>query len=336
MREVSTPAATVSRRHWIALAVAALTGCGGSSNTSGDGAATGGAASGGSGSTASAGPTGNDGSTQTAGTPGTGGTGISVLGAISGFGSVIINGVHYDESGARITIDGAGASSGALRLGMVAGISGTRSPDGLTGVAQAIDIWSIAQGTVTGASGDSFTVMGMNIALKASTFADVAPSVGQTVVVWGLQADADGRQWVATRVDAASGHRATVTGRVEGSGENRSVNGIRLTGDKASGLGSGLYRLTGEWDAEKQQLEVGAVRRIDVRGDTGSGKVVEIEGVVTSALSGAYFMLGSVQVDASAVAGAAAALQVGQEIEVYGSWQGSVLVATKIENEDHD
>jgi hypothetical protein len=219
---------------------------------------------------------------------------------------------------------------------MVAGISGTRSSDGLTGVAQAIDVWSIAQGTVSSAGGGSFTVLGMNIALKASTFADVTPSVGQSVVVWGLQADAGASQWVATRVDAAYGGKSVVTGRVEGSGENRTINGIRLTGDKASGLGNGLYRLTGEWDAEKQQLEVSAVRGIDVRGDTGSGQVVEIEGVVTAPLSGTFFMLGSVQVDASAVMAAASALQVGQGIEVYGSWRGSVLVATKIEHEDHD
>jgi hypothetical protein len=336
MSQVSTPGAAVSRRRWIALAVATLAGCGGSSSTTSDGTVSGDTSSGGSGASTSAGQTGTDGSTQTAGTPGTGGTGISVLGPISGFGSVVINGVHYDESSARITLDGSGAASSALRLGMVAGISGTRSSDGVTGVAQSIDIWSIAQGTVSSNSGGSFTVLGMNIALTGSTFVDVAPSVGQTVVVWGLQADADGRQWVATRVDAASGGRSVVTGRVEGSGESRSINGIRLTGDKASGLGGGLYRVVGEWDAEKQRLEVSSARRIDVRGDTGSGKSVEIEGVVTSGLSGNSFMLGSVQVDASAVAGVAATLQVGQKIEVYGSWQGAVLVATKIEHEDHD
>jgi hypothetical protein len=110
MTQVSTPAATVSRRHWIALAVATLAGCGGSSGTSSDATTTGSGASGGSEGSAGAGSDGQGGgggATQTAGAPGTGGTGISVLGPISGFGSVIINGVHYDESGARITIDGA-------------------------------------------------------------------------------------------------------------------------------------------------------------------------------------------------------------------------------------
>lgn len=335
MKQDLTPEASVSRRHWIALAVAALTGCGGgSSGTSGDASA--GGSWGDSGATASSGQS-ADGQQTAAAAPGTGGTGISVQGPISGFGSVVINGVHYDESGARITLDGAGAGSSALRLGMVADIEGTRAADGQTGVAQSIEVWSIAQGVVTRVDGGSFTVMGMGIALKAATFVDVALSVGQTVAVWGLQADAGGSQWVATRVDAASGHRSVVTGTVLGSGDSRSVNGVRLTGDMAEGLGGGaIYRLEGEWEAEENKLKVTSARRVGVRGNTNSGVVVEIEGVVTAGLSGAFFTLGAVRVDASAVMGAAAALSVGQEIEVYGHWQGSTLVATKLEGEDHD
>jgi len=97
-----------------------------------------------------------------------------------------------------------------------------------------------------------------------------------------------------------------------------------------------IYRVEGEWHADELELEVETARRVDVRRDTASGKVVEIEGVVTSPLSGVFFTLGSVRVDASAVAGEAAALRVGQEIEVYGRWQGSVLVASKLEVEEED
>jgi hypothetical protein len=97
-----------------------------------------------------------------------------------------------------------------------------------------------------------------------------------------------------------------------------------------------IYRVEGEWHADEQELEVSSARRVDVRRDTSPGKVVEIEGVVTSPLSGGFFTLGSVRVDASAVAGAAAALRVGQEIEVYGRWQGSVLVASELETEDDE
>jgi Domain of unknown function (DUF5666) len=340
MTQVPTPGAAVSRRHWIALAVAALTGCGGGSSDTTTGDASAGSGSGsGSGGDAAPGASGQNGDTShAAATPGTGGTGISVLGPISGFGSVVINGVHYDESGARITLDGAGAGSGALRLGMVADVQGTRAADGLTGVAQSIDIWSIAQGVVSDVGAGRFTVMGMTIALRSSTFVDIAgPSVGQKVVVWGLQADASGSQWVATRVDGASGDRSVVTGSVVGSGDGRSINGVRLTGDRAQELSGGvIYRVEGEWHADEQELEVSSARRVDVRRDTSPGKVVEIEGVVTSPLSGGFFTLGSVRVDASAVAGAAAALRVGQEIEVYGRWQGSVLVASKLETEDDE
>jgi hypothetical protein len=221
---------------------------------------------------------------------------------------------------------------------MVADVQGTRAADGLTGVAQSVDIWSIAQGVVSGVGAGRFTVMGMNIIVRSTTFMDVAgPSVGQRVVVWGLQADASGSQWLATRVDAASGDRSVVTGTVAGSGDSRTINGIRLTGDRADELSAGvIYRVEGEWHADELELEVETARRVDVRRDTASGKVVEIEGVVTSPLSGGFFTLGSVRVDASAVAGEAAALRVGQEIEVYGRWQGSVLVASKLEVEEED
>jgi Domain of unknown function (DUF5666) len=338
MRQVPTPGAAVSRRHWIALAIATLTGCGGgSTDASGDVSATGGTSA--DPAAPASGSASQSADTQhAAATPGTGGTGISVLGPISGFGSIVINGVHYDESGARITLDGAGAGSGALRLGMVADVQGTRAADGLTGVAQSIDIWSIAQGAVSDAGSGRFTVMGMNIIMRSTTFVDVAgPSVGQRVAVWGLQADASGGQWLATRVDAASGDRSVVTGTVAGSGDSRTINGVRLTGDRAGELSADvIYRVEGEWDAQGQELRVATVRRVDVRRDTSPGKVVEIEGVVTSPLSGGLFSLGSVRVDASAVAGQAAALRIGQEIEVYGRWQGSVLVATKLEAEDEE
>lgn len=343
MRQVPTPGAAVSRRHWIALAIAALTGCGGgSSETTGDAPAGGGETSGDVAATGTSGTSGSSGqngdTAHAAATPGTGGTGISVLGPISGFGSVVINGVHYDESGARITLDGAGAASSALRLGMVADVQGTRAADGLTGVAQSIDIWSIAQGVVSDVGSGRFVVMGMNIALRSTTFMEVGgPSVGQRVAVWGLQADTSGGQWLATRVDTASGDRSVVTGTVAGSGDSRAINGVRLTGDRADGLSGGvIYRVEGEWDADEQALKVETVRRVDVRRDTSSGKEVEIEGVVTSPLSGGFFTLGSVQVDASALAGEAAALRVGQEVEVYGRWQGSVLVANKLETEDEE
>ena len=50
---------------------------------------------------------------------GIGGTGITTSGTITGFGSIFVNGVEYDLTGAGITVDGVPASDADLTLGMV-------------------------------------------------------------------------------------------------------------------------------------------------------------------------------------------------------------------------
>ncbi|MEZ5738630.1 MAG: hypothetical protein R3E68_03630 [Burkholderiaceae bacterium] len=62
--------------------------------------------------------------------PGSGGTGTSVtttaVGPISGFGSVIVNGVRYDDSLARVSDErGTTLSRSQLRLGMMVQIRGS-------------------------------------------------------------------------------------------------------------------------------------------------------------------------------------------------------------------
>ena len=49
---------------------------------------------------------------------GIGGTGIS-SGAVTGFGSIFVNGVEFDTSGASITMGGISVSESDLKLGMV-------------------------------------------------------------------------------------------------------------------------------------------------------------------------------------------------------------------------
>ncbi len=335
----------IGRRGWLTWVTAVLAGCGGGGNDGADTLSSGASGSG-SGTSGPSGPSGQSGPSGTSGatnstetaaaSPGTGGTGISVSGPISGFGSIVINGVHYDERGAHITVDGASVDGSALRLGMVADVSGTRAADGLTGVADSIVVWSVAQGAITQVEGSTFTVMGMRLALHSMSVVDVDRlSEGRYVQVWGLQADTSGRSWQVTRVAAADSSPSVVTGTVKKHDGVRSVNGIRLVGDKAHGLSEDvIYRLQGQWDGEGQQLEVQSVRRVEVAHPAASGKEVEIEGVVTSTLSGSRFTLGAVTVDASAVLDMAATLQVGQRVEVEGRWQGAVLVATEVERED--
>ncbi len=358
MNHLSEPDLRVSRRHWIALAIASLSGCGGGSP--GTTEITSGSGSGGGGNGFSGNPTtdaGTDsagadqqtaaapgtGGTGSPGAPGTGGTGIYSQGSISAFGSVVLNGIHFDERAADITIDGGSAPSDRLRLGMVATVVGERYADGVSGRADSIEVWSIAQGEVSAVASGSFTVMGMHVQTRGSTFYEGVPSaagmaVGQWVTVWGLQADAQGGNWIATRVSVGpAGESMVGSGFVVEHHDERRLNGILLSGDRADDLHTGrLVRVVGRWDTEDDALRVSGSHLIDVRGGSPApaGVEVEIEGVVTALLPGSRLMLGSTEVDARAVPSVYAQLRPGMEIEIDGTWQGAVLMAREIEIED--
>lgn len=337
------------RRHWLVLALSALSGCGGGSSGAGSSDSSGGAGH------WSGSETGADAATQVAGAPGTGGTGSGAQGSlpgtggtgifshgtISAFGSVVLNGIHFDETGAQIHIDGGSAGRGALRLGMVAGVQGERFADGLTGRADSIEVWSVAMGRVSASQAGQFTVLGMTIKTFAGTFWEGAgpsgPAVGQWVSVWGLQGDAGASVWNATRVAVVSAsNKVVATGMVSGTKDKPTLNGLLLTGSDAKKLHMGsVTRIEGELSGGASQVEVSSHHELDVRGENASSSsLVEIEGVVTSLLGGNRFLLGSVTVDASAIASQYATLKTGMKIEVYGIWQGQLLKATEIEQED--
>src|SRR5262245_13917335 len=62
---------------------------------------------------------------------GTGGTGAFASGPITGFGSIIVNDVHFDESAARIDDDGGnGRDRSELHLGTVVEVQGGEIRDG--------------------------------------------------------------------------------------------------------------------------------------------------------------------------------------------------------------
>jgi hypothetical protein len=63
---------------------------------------------------------------------------------------------------------------------------------------------------------------------------------------------------------------------------------------------------------------------------------VEIEGLITSAVTASGFMLGGISVNTSTSTyePAGALLVLGSKVEVYGFWQNGILKATKVELED--
>ena len=311
-----------NRRRWLVLAASALSGCGG-------------------GGADTAGVPGTGGTGNLAGTPGTGGTGI-FQGAISGFGSVIVNGVTYDNSRAVMRLNGAVVLQDKLRLGMVATVFGDRVAGAVSGTASQIEVWSVAQGPASEVRAGQFKVAGMTILTTAATWvygvsAGTAVSDGNYVSVWGLQADKDGHSWTACCVVVSNAVADAVSsGVVNMEDGQRTLNNVRLTGAVASKLpDKAVVRVQGTWSADAS-LNVVSTKSIDSVVAMPSQGDVEIEGVVTTVPSGSGFMLGSITVEAvpASYSPAGAFIALGSRVEVYGSWVGGVLKATKVELED--
>lgn len=330
----------LTRRSWIVLTSAALTGCGGG-GSGGISTSTSMAGSGSGGSTSSTTGTTTGSGVSTAGAPGTGGTGV-YQGSITGFGSVIVNGVTYDNSQAVMRLNDLVVSQDTLRLGMVATVRGDRVAGSTMGTASSIEVWSIAQGVVSEVRAGQFKVAGMTILTNAATwlygFAAEAPlSNGNYVSVWGLQADSEGHSWTASCVQASTADAGAVSsGQVSVEDGQRTLNGLRLTGTAANSLVDGvLVRVQGTWSSSTS-LQVVSTKSIDSGVGVQPQDEVEIEGLVTTTPSATGFMLGHITVQASpaSYSPAGAQISVGSRVEVYGSWQGGVLKATKVELED--
>jgi hypothetical protein len=302
----------ISRRSLLALAVSGLAGCGG----------------------------GADGGSL-AGSPGTGGTGLFTQGTISGFGSVIVNKIRFDDTAATVQIDGLAASSQDLRLGMVADVQGLRGADLTVGVANAIAVWSIAQGVVSQVQGGQFKVAGMLIVVDAATvFAGTSGIAGlgngMRVAVWGLQSGVDGSRWTATRVALVAATPMVCTGIVTASG---TLNGFALSGQNAGSLHSGqLVRVQGAVSSSGTTLQVESFKLLGLTSASMPQGEFEIEGLVNALMPGNRLMLGNIEVDASSaiLASAYASLTIGQRIEVEGTWVGQVLKAGKLELESDE
>jgi hypothetical protein len=287
---------------------------------------------------------------------GSGGTGASFTsGAVTGFGSVIVGGVHYDETNARIVDDEDRVRSAAdLRLGMVTDIDSTFT-GATTAVAQSIKFRSELIGPVSAVdlSGSSLTVLGQRVAILPTTVIDVASlpnglasvRVDDVVEVYG-QFDVAMSRLTATRLER---HGSVSTYKLRGpissidtSAETFVIGGQTISyadvsSAPASVLERGRFvrvtlqttRVGGVWIATA--LRSGALQLEDRNS-------VEIEGRISAFISATSFSVNGVAIDASAatVSGDPLALVLGAEVSVKGASSGGVLRAREVEVEDEE
>jgi hypothetical protein len=281
------------------------------------------------------------------------------VGTITGFGSIIVNGVRYDDSAAAIEDDdGRALTPAQLKLGMQATVQASAivvNAGVSSATASTIAVRSDILGPVEAIDRalGRLTVLGQSVAVVASTVFDDALAMGLAAVNVGdlLEVhggfDAAAGRTVATRIE----RRASATAyKLRGV-----IGGVSLV-DRTLTIGNALVDWSGAAPANPSTTLVpGALIRV-VLSPTRSGTAwratslaivtpmladrdrVEVEGRITAFTSAQRFEVAGLPVDASAASfpDGTVAIVLGAKVEVKGSARGGVIVAQVVEVERDD
>ncbi len=294
-------------------------------------------------------------------------------GVISGFGSVIVNGVRFDDSKAKIEDEdeeeNSTRSKDDLRLGMVVNINGSSA--GTTGTASVISFGSTLKGpvqsiasstvpsgtptTTTAAGSHTLVILGQTVLIGAWTvfdpvslpngFASIA--AGNVLEVHGHLSPSLNRL-VATRISKENNANAyKITGNVS------SLNAT----SQSFKIGTETFSYA---NIDPQKLRVTLadgltikMRLATVQATTGTWTATrikaakkampdrikaEIEGLITAFTSATSFSVNGLVVDASNASfpKGTATLALGVRVEVKGTVIDGKLVASVVKTEDRD
>jgi hypothetical protein len=285
---------------------------------------------------------------------GSGGTGQIAsfsLGAISGFGSIIVNGIKFDDSTATVTDDrGERRDLGQLGIGMVVEIDGDAEDSSGQGTARSVRIVSELRGPVRAVNraAGQFTALGLTIQTSTSTmWSGLRDLTGITpgtsiVEVWGF-ADRDNRVLSATRIEAVTSdtRRSKLRGVVQElslSPPTIRIASQSISLDRATIPGALKVGALVQVDAAAPPDDVNPWRvdqiRIVESGVSDTSKVVRLEGRIYNYRSPAAFQLAGLTIDASQASydgGSAANLSNAVRVRVDAKIQASgIAVATRV------
>ena len=285
----------------------------------------------------------------------TGGTGSFTNGTITGIGSIIVNGIRYNNDTATVLHrDDGTVANVSLQLGMVVSIEGSSVVPATTlngtptATASRISFGSEWQGPVGVKAASSFEVLGHTVDVLATTIFDGDVSLysaltsSHYVEVYGYVDQVNGRIQ-ASRVESSLA--APVSYKLSGSitqidAVNRTAtmgllpvawaSGVQVP----SGLTSGSFvrvqidpvSVSGVWSLTRIQLLTSPL--VDLHAD--DADEAEIHGSITSYQSNASFSVNGIPVDASR-ASVTGTLGLGVSVEVKGSISSQQVVATQIE-----
>ncbi|MDE2418275.1 MAG: hypothetical protein KGN32_10760 [Burkholderiales bacterium] len=276
-----------------------------------------------------------------------GGTGSFTTGTIGGLGSVIVNGIRYDDSTANVTIDGVTSTAAQLQLGMVVRIQGS-------GVTPAASAGALATATARQiACGSEWKGQAAQVNTTASTFTLLGQTVkvltttvfsggrfdgtldGRYVEVYGFVNANDG-SLQASRVEVSASAPANyrLSGIVTNLTATTFLLGSALINHASASKPASLQN--GQFVRVKLQTaqQGGAWLADEVKaGETSDGlsndDEAKIKGTITAFTSSSLFSVNGVAVDASRTA-SPNGLALGVRVEVEGVIRNGVVIAARV------
>ncbi len=279
-------------------------------------------------------------------------------GPISGFGSVIVNGVRFSDDSASVSDDDDNSRNRSeLKLGMMVEVDG-RGLDRAAGSAHALRIrfGSEIVGPINSIDSavNSLVVLGQTVQIKPTTVFDDSITGGLAGLAAGdvievhAQFNATSGHYVATRVEDKPGAlvfklRGLVS-NLDGAAKTFTIGSevINFAGIAAANLPSNFangqrvrVRLqttknaAGQWVATHVRT---GVRRVDDHDDA------HVRGIVTAFTSTTDFEVNGLRVNATGANfdDGTAGVVLGAQVEVEGKVVDGVLVATKVELDGRD
>lgn len=294
----------------------------------------------------------------TTGEGGIGGSGISA-GRVTGFGSIIVNGVHFDTTNAIVTKDDGTPVTNfndadinlLLSEGMIVNIEGKINADGITGTAEKIIYQDNLEGPVIGAPGTgNLSVLGQNVIVSSLTkFSGGLTSIndiadGQVVEVSGFN-DVNG-DIIATYIEKKENSYIVGSTIFEIKGTASVVDGttfmlesLTVVTTDTTGLDNQFVEVYGTFNGVNT-LTTNSVE-VKTRGfSVSNSDEAELEGIATSAcsavpcdftLEGVTVRIGS---NTTFKAGLVTDINEGVFVEAEGKLQESILIADEIEFKD--
>ncbi|KHF26685.1 DUF5666 domain-containing protein [Solemya velum gill symbiont] len=282
---------------------------------------------------------------------GSGGTGIST-GSIGGFGSIFVNGIEFDISGATLFRDGIQIfNDNDFELGEVVTIEGSIDSASGTGVATSVTYDEILVGPVTTAQGadpdvQPIEVLGQTIRILPSTVlsADIATMTQGVFVEISGYYNAD-QEIVATSIKVVGATTIEAKLFVDGvdlttSPDEFDSNDLTvLLADLSHVTPADMVQVTAASNALAGTTLTASSVTVIVSSSPAQGTEIELEGIITSFISPSHFFVNGVEVttDGGTIienpAGIPIALNVRVEVEGVINSSG-VLPADVLEVED--